>query len=85
MQAPTRGQMCDVIITYYLSQEDIGQKPPQLTMTLNNAYFDNETYEIATEGYTDSSGRKIDGKDVPIQVRGDSFDFDGKGLYLRWG
>jgi hypothetical protein len=84
MQPPTRGQMRDVTISYFLSPDDIDQKPPQLTLTLNNAYFDNETYEIATEGYTDSSGRKIDGKDVPIQVRGDNFDFDGKGLYLRW-
>lgn len=83
-QPPSRGSMRDVTVTYFPSRADLEQNHPQLTLTLNNAYFDNETFEIATEDYTDEQGRTILARDVPVVVRGDALDFDGRGLLIRW-
>ena len=84
MQPPSRGEMRDVTVRYFPTQEAMVANKPELTLTLNNAYFDNETYEIATEDYIDENGKTIAGRDVPIRVRGNSFDFDGQGLQVRW-
>ena len=84
IQTPRRGLMRDVTITYFPSQEALLRSVPELTVTLNNAYFDNDTFEIATEAFTDAQGNQIAGQDVPVQVRGEAVDFDGKGLYIRW-
>ena len=83
-QAPSRGEMRDVTVTYYRTQEAATAGRPELTLTLNNAYFDSELYEIATEDYTDEKGVKVAGKEVPVIVRGESFEFDGQGLQIRW-
>ena len=83
-QPPSRGSMRDVTVTYFPTREDLEQNHPQLILTLNNAYFDNETFEIATEDYTDDQGRVVPAREVPVVVRGDTLDFDGRGLQIRW-
>ncbi len=84
MRAPTRGEMRNVTVTYFRSREDVIANRPELTLTLNNAYFDSELFEIATESYVDENGRTIPGEEVPVVVRGESFEFDGQGLLIRW-
>ena len=83
-EPPSRGSMHDVTVTYFPTREDLEQNHPQLTLTLNNAFFDNETFEIATEDYTDDQGRVVPAHEVPVVVRGDTLDFDGRGLQIRW-
>ena len=37
---------------------------------MNNASFDNDTFRIATEAFTDASGKRIEADWVPVMVRG---------------
>src|SRR5207244_11259117 len=57
---------------------------PNITITMNNASFDNETFRIQTEDFEDESGRHIPGDRVPVEARGDDYDFDGLGLRLQY-
>lgn len=84
VQPPTRGDLFDVRISYYLSQAALDAGDPEATLNLHHVSFDVETYRIASEPFTDASGNHVDADDVPIQVRGKEFDFDGYGLQLRW-
>ena len=49
-----------------------------------NAVFDNDTFRISTEAYTDESGKRIEADQVPVVVRGRDYDFSGRGLVIRW-
>ncbi len=78
--APRRGELHDVTIT--LADES---DPSRVLMRcdVNNIAFDNDTYRIATEGYHDGT-RDVPADEVRVQVRGEDFDFDGRGLTSRW-
>lgn len=84
IQPPSRGQLYDVTIYLFESQRAADAKQPSLTTKLNNATFDNETFLIYTESYTDSAGRQIARDQVPVSLRGADYDFDGRGLSIRW-
>ena len=78
--APTRGQLQDVTVLVY----DRPDSPePTLTCTMNNASFDQETFRIQTESY-EHNGKIIPADQVDVQVRGKDYDFDGRGLDIRW-
>src|SRR5687767_1148729 len=78
--APSRGRLQDVRIQLY---ENARATTPTLDMDMNNAAFDNELFRIATEGYTDGTGKQIDADQVKVTVRGE-YEFDGRGLTIRW-
>lgn len=84
MQPPSRGEMRDVTISYFPDQQAVDRSKAQIVLDMNNAYFDNDTFEVATEQYTDADGKVIPAREVPVRVRGEAFDFDGKGLLVRW-
>lgn len=84
MQTPTRGDMQGVRIRYYESLADMEAGRDQVRLDLEHMSFDIETFRIATEAYVDAQGKRVEADEVPVQVRGDAFDFDGKGLQLRW-
>lgn len=61
------------------------EKPsiPGMTITLNNASFDNQTFKIYSEAYGKGKGH-VAADMVPVKLRGDDYNFDGKGLVIRW-
>lgn len=78
--APSRGNLKNVHIQMY---DTADATAPTLDMETNNAAFDNESFRIYTEAYTDASGKHIPADQVKVTVRG-KYDFDGRGLTIRW-
>jgi lipopolysaccharide export system protein LptA len=78
-QMPSRGKLQHV--TIYI-EDAAGQR--QLTMHVNNAAFDMDTFRVYTDAYTDTNGQTIPADRVKVEVRGQQADFDGYGLTLRW-
>jgi len=80
-QAPTRGELYDVTLSLL---KTVDATDPILRCTMNNIVFDNDTFRIATEAFTDASGQTIPAERVPVTIRGQDYDFDGYGLVIRW-
>ncbi|HMB96427.1 MAG TPA: hypothetical protein VKK61_10340 [Tepidisphaeraceae bacterium] len=78
---PSRGELYDVTISLYHAAD---LRHAVLTFRVNNISFDNDTFRIATESFTDSDGNVVTADQVPVVVRGDDYDFDGRGLVIRW-
>jgi hypothetical protein len=78
---PSRGDLHDVVIRVYQNND---RRRPVMTANVNNVSFDNDTFRIATERYTESDGTVVPADQVPVQLRGDMYDFDGRGLTIRW-
>src|SRR5688572_22621823 len=83
-QTPNRGHLYDVVISLFASMPDADAGRAMLTVEMNNAAFDNDTFRISTEAYTDDAGATVPADEVPIRVRGDDYNFDGRGLTIRW-
>ncbi|CAN5570832.1 hypothetical protein BH09PLA1_BH09PLA1_29240 [soil metagenome] len=79
-QLPTRGKIYMVQIALFPP----GAKKPVLTCNVNNLSFDNDTFLLATEDFKDASGQAVPADQVPVVVRGDDYDFDGRGLTMHW-
>ncbi|MDB5318866.1 MAG: hypothetical protein JWN40_497 [Phycisphaerales bacterium] len=88
---PSRGRLYNVTIHMYHEidrpeeqLDETGTLPrPAMTITLNNASFDNQTFKIYSEGFGKGK-RHVEADMVPVTLRGDDYDFDGKGLIIRW-
>ncbi len=78
---PSRGELYDVTIATYGS---LRPRHALLVCRVNNIAFDNDTFRIATESFTKPDGTLVLADQVPVQVRGDEYDFDGRGLTIRW-
>ena len=50
--------------TVKVYESEAMDKKPMMTMTMNNASFDNETFRIQTEDFEDQNGRRITGLDA---------------------
>jgi lipopolysaccharide export system protein LptA len=61
-----------------------GETNPSLTLQTNNVSFDNQTFRIATEKYTDAAGKDVPADQVPVTIRGNEVDFDGRGLVVLY-
>jgi hypothetical protein len=81
MTPPSRGRLETVEIAMY---EPADAAEPTLVATMPNAAFDNDTFRISTEAYTEASGKRIEADQVPVIVRGRDYDFSGRGLVIRW-
>ncbi len=80
---PNRGRINHVLMKLIDDQPPAGRDPLVLTLTTNNIAFDNETFRITTESYSAPDGSLVAADQVPVHVVGD-YDFDGRGLTLRW-
>ena len=84
-QTPTRGKLRHVILKLFKNTADT---EPQFTCWLNNVAFDNDTFRIATEAadIPDATGKLVPtpADEVPVHVEGIDYDFDGRGLYIKW-
>jgi hypothetical protein len=81
MTPPSRGRLENVEISMY---EPADAAEPTLVATMPNAAFDNDTFRISTEAYTDANGKRVEADQVPVIVRGRDYDFTGRGLVIRW-
>ena len=80
--APTRGKLQDVVISVF---EPVDAAEPTIVAKMNNAAFDNDTFRIATESFDDpATGEHVEADQVPVIVRGRDYDFDGRGLVIKW-
>jgi hypothetical protein len=80
-QSPDSGTLQNVELDLFPSKQ---ADKPTLWMKTNNIAFDKETLRLYTQSYQDSNGVTIPGDQVPVTVRGDDYEFDGKGLTLHW-
>jgi hypothetical protein len=78
---PSRGRLQDVKISLF---EPVDSPEPMLVIRLNNAKFDNDEFRVSTEAFTDEHGQRVEADQVPVTVRGRDYDFDGRGLVIRW-
>jgi hypothetical protein len=82
MEAPSRGLLNDVTVTIF---EPADSTTPSVTIRMPNASFDNDAFRLETEAYDDAVTRQhIAADQVPVELRGTDYDFDGKGLVLIW-
>ena len=80
MEPPSSGQLHDVVMTMY---EPADSKEPAMTIRMNNCSFDNDTFRIYTESYERDHGQIVAADQVPVQIRGVDYDFDGRGLDIH--
>ena len=84
-QTPSRGKMQHCILRLFKA---VGDTEPQFTCWVNNLAFDNDTTRIATEDcdIPDSQGNLVHttADQVPVHVIGIDYDFDGRGLFIKW-
>jgi hypothetical protein len=83
-EPPQYGTMRNVVIKMYGSQADESAGNVNMTLTMTNAAFDNDTFRIFTEEYVDENGKVVHADEVPVTVRAKQYDFDGSGLVLYW-
>jgi len=81
MQSPNNGFLQNVRISLY---PNATAAKPILWLDMNNAWFDNDTLRLYTQSYQDANGITVAADQVPVTIRGDDYEFDGKGLTLRW-
>ena len=93
---PSRGRLYNVVIHMYheivrpeeqldeeyLKSKAEGKPVPAMTITLNNASFDNQTFKIYSEGFGKGK-HHVEADQVPVKLVGDDYLFDGRGLVIR--
>ena len=92
MAPPTSGVLRGVVIELFDAAEGVPGTPttapayatePTIFATLDNLSFDNETFRIFTDRYTDDAGNVIPADRVPIVMTGKDLRFEGYGLTVR--
>ena len=81
---PRYGTLRTVTVQLFSSSQRLDQGDPQMTMTMPNAQFDNDTYRLFTQDYVDDSGSLIHADDIPVQITAKDYSFNGTGLVLYW-
>jgi hypothetical protein len=76
---PSEGILHNVNLYLFSSVDARDHNDPELTIHLNNAQFDADTYRI----YTIAEG-SIPADQVPVTVHGRDMEFEGAGLLLSW-
>ena len=75
----------DVTLRYYADAADAkaGPSAALFTLRVDNLVFDNNRFSLYTDDTT-IDGKTVLADDVPVYVRGRQYDFDGRGLLIRW-
>jgi lipopolysaccharide export system protein LptA len=81
---PRNGNLRNVKVKLFASADQVNSGDPDMTMTMTNAEFDNDTYRLFTQEYTDANGKVIHADDVPVTVRSRDYSFRGSGLVMYW-
>jgi lipopolysaccharide export system protein LptA len=84
-QMPSRGNMQHCVLRLFKAASDT---VPQFTCWVNNLAFDNDTTTIVTQDcdLPDGHGNLVHTPfdQVPVHVIGIDYDFDGRGLTIKW-
>jgi hypothetical protein len=75
------GRLHAVVINAYPTTTSL---VPTMTIVTDNIRYDSDTLQLFTDKYTDAAGHVVPADQVPVTERGDDYDFDGKGLTIRW-
>jgi hypothetical protein len=81
---PRNGNLRHVKVKLFASQQQLNLGNADMIMTMTNAEFDNDTYRLFTQEYTDADGKVIHGDDVPVTVKSRDYQFSGSGLVMYW-
>jgi lipopolysaccharide export system protein LptA len=79
VQAPKQGTLQNVVVEVYPGQSARDRHDPDLTIHMDNAQFDTDTYRLCT-----MAAGAVPADQVPVTLRGRDVDFDGRGLLLYW-
>jgi len=82
-EPPRNGSLRDVSVQLFNSPA-MQNRDLQMTMTLKNAEFDNDTYRLFTQEYVDDGGAVVHANDVPVTVSARDYSFNGSGMVLYW-
>ncbi len=87
-EPPSRGELKGVEIELFDSVEAMeadsaDNNTSTLQVLLDNAAFDNQTFRIFTEAAA-IDGQELGPDQIPVTVRGRDYEFDGRGLTIRW-
>ncbi|MGD0464732.1 MAG: hypothetical protein ABSB74_19785 [Tepidisphaeraceae bacterium] len=81
---PRYGNLRNVDVKIFPSPAQQAQNAADMTMTLTNAQFDNDTYSLFTQEYPLADGKVVHADEVPVTVRAKDFSFNGSGLLMYW-
>ncbi|MGD0139373.1 MAG: hypothetical protein ABSD28_10885 [Tepidisphaeraceae bacterium] len=81
---PRNGNLRNVKVKLFASPALQQKGDAEMTMTMTNAEFDNDTFRLFTEEFVDSAGKTVHAEDVPVTVRARDYSFVGTGLVLYW-
>jgi len=79
-QTPRYGEFRDVVLTI---RPAVHESRPTLTLTMPSASLDHESLLISTAAFSDADGT-LAADQVPVTVRGDDYEFDGRGLVVQY-
>jgi hypothetical protein len=83
-EPPRYGSLRDVIVKLFNSTSLQNPGAPEMTMTMTNAQFDNDTYRLFTQEYVDDTGKVWHEDEIPVTVSAKDYAFNGSGLVLYW-
>lgn len=81
---PRDGNLRNVKVKLFASPEQLNADDADMTMTMTNAEFDNDTYRLFTQEYTKADGTIVHAEDVPVTVWARDYAFSGSGLVMYW-
>lgn len=81
---PRYGSLRDVVVKLFNSTSLQNPGAAEMTMTMTNAQFDNDTYRLFTQEYVDDTGRVWHEDEIPVTVSARDYAFNGSGLVLYW-
>jgi hypothetical protein len=84
VDAPRYGNLRHVTAKIFSSAADLARGQQNLTMTMTNGEFDNDTFRLFTQEYTEPDGHVVHKDEVPVTVRSKDYQFDGSGLVMFW-
>jgi lipopolysaccharide export system protein LptA len=81
---PRYGNLRDVHVKIFSSPAEQAANAADMTMTMTNAQFDNDTYSLFTQEYSGADGKIVHADEVPVTVNAKDFAFTGSGLLMYW-
>jgi hypothetical protein len=84
VEPPRYGTLQNVTMKLFDSLQDEDAGNVNMTLTMQNAQFDNDTYRLFTEEYIDPSGQVVHKDEVPVTIRAKAYAFDGSGMVVTW-
>ena len=81
---PRYGNLRNVVVKIFSSPAQQEKDAADMTMTMTNAQFDNDTYTLFTQEYPEPDGRIVHADEVPVTVLAKDYSFSGSGLLMYW-